>query len=40
MLEDEGYVKNGTVVDLDRWWFTTAAGDERVPSTKIKGSFY
>ena len=40
VLEDEGYVENGTVVDLDRWWFATAAVDQRVPSTKIKGSFY
>jgi len=40
MLEDEGYVENGIVTDLDRWWVNTAAGDQRVPSTKIKGSFY
>ena len=40
VLENEGYVENGTVVDLDRWWFATAAVDQRVPSTKIKGSFY
>jgi hypothetical protein len=39
-LEDEGHVENGTVTGLDRWWSVTAAGDKRVPSAKIKGSFY
>jgi hypothetical protein len=40
VLEDEGYVENCAVADLDRWWFVTAALDQRVPTTKIKGSFY
>jgi hypothetical protein len=40
MLEDDGYVEEGTVADLDRWWLITTVGDPRVPSTKIKGSFY
>lgn len=39
-LEDKGYVEKGTVEDLNKWWIATAAGDPRVPSTKIRGSFY
>ena len=39
MLEDEDSVEKGTIADLDWWWYITAAGDPRVPSTKIQGSF-
>jgi len=37
-LEDDGYVEEGTVTGLDQWW--SNADDPRVPSAKIKGSFY
>jgi len=37
-LEDDGYVEEGTVTGLDQWW--SNANDPRVPSAKIKGSFY
>jgi len=39
-LEDNGYVEEGTVADLDQWWLDCAAHDPRIPSAKIKGSFY
>ena len=40
VLDYGSYVENGTMADLDQWWFVTAAVDQRVPSTEIKGSFY
>jgi hypothetical protein len=40
VCEDEGYVENGIVADLDWWWSVVAAANHRVLSVRIKGPIY
>ena len=39
-LEEDGYVEEGTVSSLERWWLDAAANDQRIPFASVKGSFY